>query len=85
MAIRLAAQNQLADLSRQYRSKGLLPVTIRILLWQFSQKVVSRADATPAVVGTISSDLDLAMNATYFRDYQGLTPMFVRDRLRFFR
>ena len=29
----------------------LLPVTIRILLWQFNQKVASRADATQAVVG----------------------------------
>ena len=53
----------------------LLPVTIRILLWQFNQKVVSRADATPAVVGATGSDLDLAMNATYFRDNQDLKPI----------
>jgi len=45
----------------------LLPVTIRILLWQFNQKVASRADATQAVVGATGSDLDLALNATYFR------------------
>ena len=45
----------------------LLPITIRILLWQFNQKVASRADATQAVVGATGSDLDLALNATYFR------------------
>ena len=53
----------------------LLPVTIRILLWQFNQKVVSRADATPVVIGATGSDLDLAMNATYFRDNQDLKPI----------
>ena len=53
----------------------LLPVTIRILLWQFNQKVVSRADATPAVIGATGSDLDLAMNATYFRENQDLKPI----------
>ena len=53
----------------------LLPVTIRILLWQFNQKIVSRADATPAVVGATGSDLDLALNATYFRDNQDLKPI----------
>ncbi|MEL7497174.1 MAG: ABC transporter permease [Planctomycetota bacterium] len=45
----------------------LLPVTIKILLWQFNQKVLARADETPAVVGPVGSDLDLALNATYFR------------------
>jgi len=53
----------------------LLPVTVRILLWQFNQKVVSRADATSAVVGAAGSDLDLAMNVTFFRDNQGLKPI----------
>ena len=53
----------------------LLPVTIRILLWQFNQKIASRADATPAVVGATGSDLDLALNATYFRINPDMKPI----------
>ena len=52
----------------------LLPVTIKILLWQFNQKILSRADETPAVVGPLGSDLDLALNATYFRDNRQANP-----------
>ncbi len=53
----------------------LLPVTIRILLWQFNQKIASRADATQAVVGATGSDLDLALNATYFRINPDMKPI----------
>ena len=60
----------------------LLPVTIRILLWQFNQKVASRADATQAVVGATGSDLDLALNATYFRICLLYTSPSPRDRTR---
>ena len=53
----------------------LLPVTIRILLWQFNQKIVTRADETAAVVGATGSDLDLALNAAYFRANEDLRPL----------
>ena len=53
----------------------LLPVTIRILLWQFNQKIASRADATQAVVGATGSNLDLALNATYFRINPDMKPI----------
>lgn len=60
----------------------LLPVTIRILLWQFNQKIVSRADDTAAVIGATGSDLDLALNATYFRS-SGEPAQFRYDELKF--
>ena len=53
----------------------LLPVTIKIMLWQFNQKVLSRADETSAIVGSVGSDLDLALNATYFRANPDLKPV----------
>ena len=62
----------------------LLPVTIRILLWQFNQKIVSRADETTAVIGATGSDLDLALNATYFRSNSNLVPLRY-DELEFVR
>ncbi len=46
---------------------AVLPIAVKILLWQFNEKVMQRADLTPAVVGPLGSDLDLALNATYFR------------------
>lgn len=46
---------------------AILPVTVKILLWQFDQKIVARADSTPAVVGPIGSSLDLTLNAIYFK------------------
>ncbi len=45
----------------------LLPVTVSILLRQFSLRIVSRAESTPAIVGRVGSDLDLALHGIYFR------------------
>lgn len=46
---------------------ALLPVAIKLLLWQFNSKIVARADQTPAVIGALGSDLDLTLNALYFK------------------
>lgn len=46
---------------------ALLPIAIQILLWQFNQKIVSRADSTPAVIGARGSSLDLTLNAIHFK------------------
>ena len=46
---------------------ALLPIAVKILLWQFNEKLVSRADSTPAVVGAKGSDLDLTLNTLYFK------------------
>ena len=44
----------------------VLPVCLGILLRQFSRQIVSRAEATPVVVGAKGSQLDLALHAIYF-------------------
>ena len=44
----------------------VLPVCLGILLRQFSQQIVSRAEATPIVIGARGSQLDLALHAIYF-------------------
>ena len=46
---------------------ALLPIAIKLLLWQFNEKIVDRADATPAVVGAKGSSLDLTLNSLYFK------------------
>lgn len=46
---------------------ALLPVTVKLLVWQFNQKIVFRADSTPAVIGSTGSSLDLALSTLYFR------------------
>ena len=46
---------------------ALLPIAIKMILWQFNEKIVSRADSTPAVIGATGSDLDLTLNALYFK------------------
>jgi len=46
---------------------ALLPISIKMMLWQFNQKIVSRADSTPAVIGAKGSDLDLTLNSLYFK------------------
>lgn len=46
---------------------ALLPIAVKILLWQFNEKLVSRADSTPAVIGAKGSDLDLTLSALYFK------------------
>jgi putative ABC transport system permease protein len=46
---------------------ALLPISVKILLWQFNDKLVSRADSTPAVIGAKGSDLDLTLNTLYFK------------------
>ena len=46
---------------------ALLPIAIKMMLWQFNEKIVSRADSTPAVIGAKGSDLDLTLNTLYFK------------------
>ena len=46
---------------------AILPIAIKILLSQFNEKIVSRADNTPAVIGAKGSSLDLSLNAIYFK------------------
>lgn len=46
---------------------ALLPIAIKILLWQFNEKLVARADSTPAVIGAKGSDLDLTLSTLYFK------------------
>ena len=57
----------------------LLPIGVKILLWQFNQKILLRADQTAAVVGPTGSDLDLALNATYFRSNSQAKPLAYRE------
>jgi putative ABC transport system permease protein len=47
---------------------AFLPIAIKLLLWQFNQKIVSRADQTPAVVGARGSSLDLTLSSLYFKN-----------------
>lgn len=46
---------------------ALLPLSIRLLLDQFQQQLLSRAVATPFVVGSKGSPLDLTLHALHFR------------------
>ena len=43
-----------------------LPVTVRLLLNQFRSEIVKRADATPLIIGSRGSQIDLALHALYF-------------------
>ena len=43
-----------------------LPITVRLLLNQFRQDIVARAQITPLVIGARGSRIDLALNALYF-------------------
>ena len=47
---------------------AFLPIVIAILLNQFNEKIVSRADSTPAVIGAKGSKLDLTLHALYFKN-----------------
>lgn len=46
---------------------ALLPIAIKLLLWQFNEKIVARADQTPAVIGAKGSSLDLTLSTLYFK------------------
>jgi putative ABC transport system permease protein len=46
---------------------SILPVAIKMLVWQFNQKIVARAESTPAVIGAKGSDLDLTLSTLYFK------------------
>jgi putative ABC transport system permease protein len=46
---------------------ALLPITIKLLLNQFNQKILARADSTPVVIGAKGSSLDLALHSLYFQ------------------
>ncbi|MEQ9409644.1 MAG: hypothetical protein RIK87_18055 [Fuerstiella sp.] len=43
-----------------------LPLTVRLLLNQFRTDIVSRAEATPLIIGAKGSRIDLALHALYF-------------------
>ena len=45
----------------------MLPVATFILLGQFNQLLVERADSTPAIVGAPGSPLELSLNTLHFR------------------
>ena len=45
---------------------AFLPITIMILLAQFNEKIIARAESTPMVIGARGSGLDLTLNALYF-------------------
>lgn len=47
---------------------ALLPIAIKLLLWQFNEKIMARADSTPIVVGAKGSSLDLTLHALYFKN-----------------
>ena len=44
----------------------VLPVCLGILLRTFSQQIVARSEATPVVIGSRGSKLDLSLHAIYF-------------------
>lgn len=46
---------------------ALLPIAIKLLLWQFNEKIMSRANSTPIVIGAKGSSLDLTLHALYFK------------------
>lgn len=46
---------------------ALLPIAIKILLWQFDQKLLQRSKNTPVVIGAPGSRLDLSLHAMNFR------------------
>jgi len=43
-----------------------LPVALAILIGQFNQQIVARAESTPFVMGAQASELDLTLHALYF-------------------
>ena len=45
---------------------AILPIAIRILLSNFQQSLVQRADATPAMIGAKGSSLDLVLHGLHF-------------------
>ena len=46
---------------------ALLPIAIKLLLWQFNNKLLDRSDRTPIVIGAKGSSLDLTLNSLYFK------------------
>jgi putative ABC transport system permease protein len=46
---------------------AILPIAIKLMVWQFNQKIVARAESTPAVIGAKGSDLDLTLSTLYFK------------------
>ena len=55
-----------------------LPIAFEILLRQFDQQIVARADSTPLVLGARGSRLDLTLSALYLSDKQ-LSPISYGD------
>lgn len=48
-----------------------MPVAVSLVLRKFNEQLLSRARATPAVVGALGSRLDLTLDALYFRSEVG--------------
>ncbi len=46
---------------------ALLPIAIKLLLWQFNNKLLVRSDRTPIVIGAKGSSLDLTLKSLYFK------------------
>lgn len=46
---------------------ALLPIAIKLLLLQFEQKILARADSTPVIIGAAGSQLDLTLHALDFK------------------
>lgn len=44
-----------------------LPVAVSLVLRQFHQQILSRAESTPGLLGALGSRLDLTLDALYFR------------------
>ncbi len=47
---------------------AFLPLALNTLLIQFNQKIVARADNTPAIVGALGAEFDLALHGLYFKN-----------------
>ena len=46
---------------------AFLPIVMGLLLKQFNEKIVSRANETPVVIGAKGSSLDLTLHTLYFK------------------
>lgn len=61
---------------------ALLPIAIKLLLWQFNQKILARADSTPIVIGSKGSSLDLTLHSLYFKTADPPEPITLAEAQR---
>ncbi len=60
-----------------------LPMTVRIMLSEFRAEITARGDATPLLVGSVQSRIDLALHALYFEGFKPVpTSMAEVDRIQ---